>query len=185
MCVCRSIRPGMPVYFRRSITCAPCGTALLPEPTAVMRSPSTTTTASAIVFDPSQSLPKRIAVVWAAAGAAAIAIASRAPSQDGRVMVRSVVEACLLHLDEDRVRVEPQVGPRILTGRISRRVEAVGRCAAHAQIHVTVDAAERRDDDRVVAILAPGAVSESLQHARRRIAVGVAVDSAGTDITNN
>ena len=36
-------------------------------PTAVMRSPSTTTTASVVTFDPSQSLPNRIAFVCACA----------------------------------------------------------------------------------------------------------------------
>ena len=51
--------------MRRSMTSAPFGTAPLPAPTAVIRSPSTTTTASVMVLEPPYSLSKRTAFVCA------------------------------------------------------------------------------------------------------------------------
>src|SRR5262245_9852366 len=46
MCVCASMSPGMATSGRMSITSAPAGTARLPVPTLLMRSPSTTITPS-------------------------------------------------------------------------------------------------------------------------------------------
>jgi hypothetical protein len=67
----------MPVYLRRSTTWAPAGTALLPDPTDVMRSPSITTTASFVTFVPSHSLPKRIAFACACATVANTSVIRR------------------------------------------------------------------------------------------------------------
>ena len=62
MCVWLSIIPGIPYNLERSTTGTLGGTAELPLPTDLTRSPSTTTTASVITLLPSQSLPNRIAV---------------------------------------------------------------------------------------------------------------------------
>ena len=57
----------MPVYRRRSITSAPFGRSSDPLATRVMRSPSTMRTASFTTRVPSQSFPKRMTFVCAAA----------------------------------------------------------------------------------------------------------------------
>src|SRR5207244_6509728 len=68
MCVCPSIKPGMPVYLERSITSAPLGIAALPAATLRTRSSSTMTTAFVNTRPvPSINLPNLIALVAASA----------------------------------------------------------------------------------------------------------------------
>src|SRR6266850_2893939 len=60
MCVCASISPGNPVYFERSVTSAPAGTADASVVTLRIRSPSTITIAFVQSFPlASHNLPKR------------------------------------------------------------------------------------------------------------------------------
>src|SRR2546421_9166809 len=68
MCVCPSIKPGMPVYLERSITSAPLGIAALPVATLRTRSSSTMTTAFVNTRPvASINLPNLIALVAATA----------------------------------------------------------------------------------------------------------------------
>ena len=75
------------MYGRRSRTLTPAGTAVSPEPTLVMRSPSTTTTASRVTPPlPSTSRPNRIAVAgWARAVLAETTQTARAANLIGRL----------------------------------------------------------------------------------------------------
>src|ERR1700682_283963 len=87
MCVCTSINPGKPVYFDRSSTSAPAGTAEESDATLRILLLSMTTTAFVHNFPlPSHNLPKRTTLTALGAGfscanvLAARAIAAMTPN---------------------------------------------------------------------------------------------------------
>src|SRR5579864_5464158 len=94
MCVCTSIKPGIAVYRRKSITSAPAGILEASVVMSAMRSPRTITIASVQTLPlPSTSLPKRSAL---AGGSAARLLAGPQRAKIARhkqVRIRRIVKS--------------------------------------------------------------------------------------------
>ena len=66
-------------------------------------------------------------------------IPARRTSPVNRDVPRRGASPALRHINEDRVRVEPQISPRIFAGLIHERLGVLGVGATHPDIHVAVD----------------------------------------------
>jgi hypothetical protein len=87
--------------------------------------------------------------------------------------------------EEDRVRVEPKVRPRILISSIVEGLEFARVRAADAHIHIVRQRRYRGGDDDVITGATPLRIREALQYARGRIRVNGRVVQVAIDLTDN